>query len=407
MNIKIKQKNMFPAEVWSYVFIIMSLSPYTKIWGFKFFIVFLFGCFILILFKYPTHVGKKLLEHKYINSYIWPFYLFCNYLIGRTSGVEVIVAMIFITVGLIACVYQELNILSSLKRAIGIGVLYCLSVNVITVWKLFQYPLISRQIADLEMLKKMGSPFLAGYDYIYAGSLLVLALIVIILHEKRNSILDYLLCISFILLIVKSKYTFAILFTLISGCWLLLTENRIQVKSYKIEKLLIPVIIGVIFLSFPMILNLLTDIFGGVNSQVGSRIHDVYNLIFGEKIKSADGNERLRVYLLSLNTWKENLWFGIGKTTPLVQKFVGGHSDVFDILACYGTLGGIAFGASIFNMYKSNARYLNKEYKRPYSFIVMVFFAYMLINPIFDTTEIFIVFYLIPLLFIAKSKNKT
>ena len=112
---------------------------------------------------------------------------------------------------------------------------------------------------------------------------------------------------------------------------------------------------------------------------------------------------RTDLYLLSIETWLSdvrNFLIGIGYhivSYGAAKTGISQHSDLLDILACYGLLG-LSFIYTIFKRaFKIIISYFDNEYKLQVSSILMLFVLYGTVEKIFRPMAAVVIFILLPL----------
>lgn len=399
MRIKFRSKYFIIIEMLCICFTLISLSPLAKVYGFR---VFAFALVMLLSFLgliFFNHIKKKLPRY-FIGIYIWSIFIFINVVCHRSTLPELFSAISLGSVGILFLILNYSKCIWERRRIIKWIFLCIIFMNIYTLIALMQNPQISREIANINKLQNNFSLFIGGYDYIYAVSLLSIALFA----SLRNNIVKqkwiyFVLWISCVLVIIYSRYTFAILITGGFTCLAFLFEGH-KVKTYKIEWVIIPfcIVSGIVLV--PAFLQILVELSGGAQSQIGSRINDLYNFVTQNELASADGIERVRVYQVSIDAWKQHIWFGNG---GISEVEIGGHSDIFDMLAKYGVIGFLCFFSTFIYLIKNIANYMCKP--RVYYYSVAMFLTFMVINPVWDIQESFMLFFFIPLFIIVTEED--
>lgn len=127
--------------------------------------------------------------------------------------------------------------------------------------------------------------------------------------------------------------------------------------------------------------------------------------IYGVDNDSFSG--RIYYYKMSLETLfggLGNFFFGVGyHEAELENKFligIGGHSQILDILAMYGIVGGVLVYMILRYTYNYLSYLINNEhYRRQFSIIFIIFISLSLLKYTFDDHNSLLLFFALPLLY--------
>lgn len=180
-----------------------------------------------------------------------------------------------------------------------------------------------------------------GYGFIYFLVVLIPILIAILNQEsilrKRNKIIGYIIFLIFIVNIILSNYTTALL--------LLILSMLLRILGYKIlgKYKIIYIIFFSIFLLFStqlveFTLNFIIRLFAG--SSNADRLLEIAKFLFNNEIGNSS-SARVNVFTISITTFLQNPIFGIivdTNTFTQIDKLsgLGNHSQLLDTFALYG-----------------------------------------------------------------------
>ena len=393
-------KNNFVLETIGIFLLMYAISPYNKMGGFKYYFLLFTIWFCSAYFYYPHSLKKILFGDKYIYACFWGVFLIIYAIIGRAQFLYGVSAILLMNVGLVYLLYKELGWNIAIKRLGMACLLYYTVINVFTLIKLKVDPSISRMLAvtgtTIDNIFEL--PFTAGFDHVYCMTILITCLTGLLIKRniRRRAFVFLGALFASMLFILKSGYTYAILLSLVFVILALIQMPNLKRNRYLLICLLIPVII-VGILMIPNVLSYMSDLLGGANTAMGSRIYDLKEILRGGSVaEERNAFVRLELYELSLETWKTHFFLGVGGKIYTANGVVGGHSYVIDLLAYYGLFGGIAFFSSMgivfINIYKREnilSRYL----------CVILWSEYivqLIINPGFSMADTACMFVVVP-----------
>ena len=138
-------------------------------------------------------------------------------------------------------------------------------------------------------------------------------------------------------------------------------------------------------------------------------------LVDDQSVYASDSsfNSRKDLWLMSLSTWLQSpisFMFGIGNhySSGGNNYGIGQHSELLDLLAEYGLLGGIIISAIFVKSFSSVKAYFNKQYHLQINMIFLIYLACGFTKYIFYPIIGCTVFFLLPLAsqFVSQSPNK-
>ena len=211
--------------------------------------------------------------------------------------------------------------------------------NFITFKELLLDPTLARKIvrADEEIypyMRRGVGGFALEHAQVFLFPLLLAWLTKAIKHHMVYFVFGCVWTISYILLILHSGYSIAIVTTISSLVVLLFYKKKSVIPALMITLVIIVLIVVLIGYVDPFRESLLSFFDG---TKVAYKIEDIYNSLHG-KVVADSIQERLDRYVFSIQTLFQypligGLWFAAG----------GGHSILMDTFAQYGIWGGIMF----------------------------------------------------------------
>lgn len=269
---------------------------------------------------------------------------------------------------------------------------YYLIISLVTFIQLNSNPMLARQLAngDTELVEDFATPFTADFAFIYSCVLLAIVLfgLVILNTTKGNRKVVIFLSIVFLVIIIKSQYAMAVLFSI--GFFIM--ELFFVAKNKVFKTLGILLIILLPFIDISWILYSFADLLSAGILQ--NRIFEIATIFKqGAFVVGGGLDTRLQLYSLSWDTFLDNFFFGIGhdgiKTVTL-----SGHSEILDRFAIYGLIGGVVFISVCVIMYRELRKFLNTETRRIYS-ITFVAYIVMAITNYASRDQFFLMLFMI------------
>ncbi len=250
----------------------------------------------------------------------------------------------------------------------------CVLTLITTVIGLNVYPDASRYLATVSDASEGQNVLyewinIGGYSFVYT---IVLLYPILILYYKRGKIKllpTIILSLAMLILLLNSTYTIALLLFIISSL-LFFMKRDFKAKDLAIF-LIFAVLLYIVFSSFMSdFLYWLGDIVD--NKEITPRLQALAG--GREGLESSDDN-RLELYLLSLNTFLDNPLFG---TLFEGGVGIGGHSFVLDYLAQFGILGLVLLVAMYYIIYRNFYKPYRKQ--KGYGFVIWIFFQTIILS---------------------------
>lgn len=237
-----------------------------------------------------------------------------------------------------------------------------------------------------------------GFGLPYSLSLLLPALLPII-KDKGIKALGSIFFILFstlgIVVIFMTQYMTALIILLVGYFFVLISKYKTS------KQILVVTIFIVLFFNLYIFLPDILNFLGLEEYEVlYRRMNEVISLASGNSQDASDFSTRINLSLSSLETFSNNILFGIGYIYDysffmMQSNGIGMHAEWFDSLAKYGLFAVFLF----FFIKKSVNLYIGK------SISIMMFILLGFLNPVLSFQILFVVFYLIPLLGVLNSKN--
>lgn len=225
--------------------------------------------------------------------------------------------------------------------------------------------------------------------------------------KKRTKIFSFLMIIVslYYAVFINSRATsLIILLITFAGYILVETESKdpAKLKSHYLWWSIASIVI-ILVIAMPL-MSFFIESLSGRNAE---RIGDLMALANGEDIRIQNGSLTQR-FLLDMTSWRTftnnipNFLFGIGDDSSetdlysLINSGVGQHSEIFDILARFGIIGGLI----MYNIFKSSFLNISKRNLTPGKvnhFLVVVFCVfvfYNIVNKSMTTPMFLIVLYI-------------
>ncbi|WP_303194449.1 hypothetical protein [Thomasclavelia spiroformis] len=247
-------------------------------------------------------------------------------------------------------------------------------------------------IGDIS-IKGVGS-----YGYFYGLVILGILLAYQFLWSKRKVSL-FLLLLGIFILLLNAQFTMALIFFILFIFIVFIFENK-SFNGKFIFKMIMIFLFIILLLNISTILNTLSNYVG---EDLGQRLRELNDFLIGNKRTDGDIATRVDIYLMSIEIFKNNIFFG-----SFGKKTFGGHSSILDMFASYGLIGVLVI-YTFFKMYKLIVRNVNINQK---NIVKIVFFYYIILsflNPSHISTIVISLFITLPLFLSSyhqKFKNK-
>lgn len=372
----------------------------------------LFGGRVIVVMLFFTICLKKHFYdfNKYFSIFILIFIVeslvYCNHFIKFfTFESYIIRAMIDFVYMMMGNYFYKYSTKKDKEHILDIVIIIIVTTSITTLMGIIDNPLAVRALGNggfgLENSEKFYyGKNIASWGMVYAFSFILPCIVVRI--KKERSIILVLSLIVIELMILSSQIMFAILLSL-----LIIGFSFFCLTSYK--KILTMFCIAAACLT--IIYNFRDDIFFFAmdilayvgNEQSAQRLGLVYTLLdSGEATGDADA--RFDLYMTSFITFLDNPLLGFDDSNEAGLRNIGGHSQIFDLLASVGLfLGGIWIGCLLYLCIKISNCINNNEIKFIFLLNVLCFLGLMLVNPTVLNPEMYLAVSLLPSLIDDKS----
>ncbi|KKB40906.1 hypothetical protein [Bacillus thermotolerans] len=281
---------------------------------------------------------------------------------------------------------------------------------------LLEYPLASRELAagstvSLENSSVYSQLGIGGFGHIYSASFLLIAILYLIFKKNPGFTMKYRILVfisitSIFLMLIQASYAISLIIVILGLLLVLFAKNKITFISLLIVGVCLLLLIPQSLIGEWLLV--IADIFSA-NEILNQKFTD---LAFGFLNNAASGQTagRLSLYLISLQTFLDNPFFGIyGPFGNPFSGAVGGHSGWLDLLGFYGLFTVIPLLFIFYFNFKKHAGFYRKC--NFHGTIITVYFLVLIfgtLNPILYVYEIgFVLFCVIPgIPFIAYAFNK-
>lgn len=211
--------------------------------------------------------------------------------------------------------------------------------------------------------------------------------------KKTVILLLIITALFFFIKIVFQSYFMTAVILLLSGIVIALFYGRKYwlLKSGVLIALLLIAFIG----SFNKLVSF-TDSQEGLSSQVSPKLYEIHAILTGQARKADDYSARQSLSQSSLDTFLENLLFGVYHKAydfeEIEKMGVGNHAEWFDILARYGIFGFLL----LFFLFKT---FWHSYKATKFGLHLLLFVLLGFLNPLFGFFQLFTICVYIPFLY--------
>ncbi len=220
-----------------------------------------------------------------------------------------------------------------------------------------------------------------------------LCLFTIVVYKKcKSKMIRFLIISSFAI-----NLTFVLLAKSMLCILLLIIGSFILVNNKKTNwKFIMVMSVTFLFLVFCLFSSSIRNYVSRANiaNEYKRRILDIIDLVTGSEsvfsLETVGG--RFSDYYNSLRTFVFNPFLGAGMIYSTDVSVVGMHSEVFDFMARYGIIGLLIFCYMVKRYYSMEAALNSRVIKS----LMLVFFIYMILNPVISRNAGIVFFWIIP-----------
>lgn len=372
-------------------------SPYQNFMSFTVFGM-LWAIWFFLAFASNSQAFAFMIQSKRsLAVYFWPFVYLMVVLAGKDTFSYVVFLYPFIS--LCGIYYIETRSFNSIKAFISIYFVYLFMIYLGSIMALVENPMISRILADSnkEVTKEFATPFVANFSTVNNTSLLLPVFIYLLLKKNLSGnkrFFAWLLVILGVAVMLMAQYFLAVVVSACLLSFLFLFDSMNRTKAI-ILLLLYLITIGVVVFFEPLVLCL-AAVF---KSEVyANRLLEIAKAVTEFKVsETTDLAIRVNKYLLSLKTFIENPLFGVGAISSKARGLVGGHSQYFDALACYGLFVGSLFIYIVPCLYRCYEWYFEKKYHYVLKCVFISYFIDNTINLCYTPEMLFFIAFVIPM----------
>lgn len=304
--------------------------------------------------------------------------------------------------------YAKGNYIKSLRLFVFVYLLYAIVISVFSIYQLQLNPEISRLLAnsDKSITRKYAGPFMANFSFVNGVTLISLFLVFSfkVSRRKRTRVFSLLLIALAVFLLIRAQYSIALLLFFIFASIIVLFYSR--GKNNNIKTVLIVFGVALIIPFAGIILQGIAELIPP--GYVERRIRSLGIMLgLGGIQEGSDLAERLNLYQLSLSTFFENFFVGVGGKYYGASGLVGGHSQILDNFAYYGILFGTQFIWYLVCSFKNGSVFLKNDFKRIYKMIFIIYIIQCLLNTSYNEEMLFTIFFIVPALIYLAQYDRT
>lgn len=295
--------------------------------------------------------------------------------------------------------YAKGNHVKALRFLIAVYVIYAIMISAFSIQQLQINPEISRILAnsDKNITSAFAGPFMANFSFVNGVTLISLFLVFSfkVSRRKRIRVFSLLLIALAVFLLIRAQYSIALLLFFIFASIIVLFYSR--GKNNNIKTVLIIFGVALIIPFAGIILQGIAELIPP--GYVERRIRSLGIMLgLGGIQEGSDLAERLNLYQLSLSTFFENFFVGVGGKYYGASGLVGGHSQILDNFAYYGILFGTQFIWYLVCSFKNGSVFFKNDFKRIYKMIFTVYIIQCFLNTSYNEEMLFTIFFIVPAL---------
>ena len=362
--------------------------------------ILLIGIWLLIVFIRLKN--KKVFFLKYLLFVIILILIYVFNMIFRASqgniGDFIKMGIMFWFPAFVFYFYYLLEDKKSIKQLIILVIVCLIATAIPTIIELFKDSSSLRWMAyyasdrlDSQIIK--GKSNIGDYTFIY-GIIFMIPIIFYYMSKKNNNkkLINYLFLGIILFLIVKASFSIAIFMSFVIIVMCIYSISLFKKTIPKIVLTILGILVIAIVTLFPKVL--IDFSYHVENEFVSSRIREIANVFIESSEVEGDLSSRLVLYNRSLNTFKNNVLFGIGGYYYVENVGIGYHSQLLDDMARYGIISLISIILFLI-YYKEFLTSLSAGNKMIKSIAVIEIIAYiilMIVNPIYQSAWISTIF---------------
>lgn len=362
-------------------------------------IVSLFGMYAIIISNLAGSSFIKIVG-KYLPVASMVFLVLCFGLVrggGEIFNTLYKLPQILIWPCLLAIIYKKQDI--KFARIVLYFTLLCYAITAATTYYgCIQIPQVSRMLAagvlfSEEEVTYFRSLNIGGFDFVYNMVLMIPLLVYMFRCKRLNGLFVLPIIVLFILTIIATEFTTALLFSFV-GLSLLLVKPNSSIKSV----LWLVFLAGVSYMILKEFLvankDFIVNLFSSESIQV--RIDTLISMIGGDNnADTTDADARIFAYTKSLTNFIHSPLWGTGERG-------GFHSYIFDEMSDTGIIGILAMTTVYISMYRCFIKPFRKT--AIYKYIFCIFVINLLLGFLNPTNSIQILTFITPLVCLSYEK---
>lgn len=361
--------------------------------------VFLFGIVLLCIVNFKNDKNFFINFFFKKNFFMYSIYLWCIFnVILFAFGYDNINFYYLLNYFRISTVltffvyYSKKNDNKILKNIAIITSILLIIVCVRTITLLYTHKNISRLLATGIEIKSINTFGVGGYAFIYGLSFVVVALVGILVKDKRYKNMSKenicLICMILLFIFTIYKAQYLISYIILAIGMLIIFFNVNSLKKIAISILIL--IISLFILAYPMSKLLIKISNNMKNESIKMRIIEIAMVLSGEDVQeTVDLNARLKHYRESIDTFTKHPFFG--NLFNQDGGKIGGHSFIFDQFAEYGVIGSIPIIIMLISVIYYTFYELNSQRNKEIYMACIVMFVILAIT---NTIKFVTIFYL-------------
>lgn len=367
----------------------------------------LWAVWIFMAFCADLKSFMYMISSKYtIAAFLWPCSIFILSLFDWAEFAPYQFTIVFVVSSFVY--YAKGKHYTTLRFLVIVYFIYSLLIDIYSIQQLSVNPEISRILAnsDKNITGVFAHPLMANFSYINNLTLVSVFIVYYIKTTKIKAlkILSVAVLILNICLLVFAQYSIALFLFLLFTVIVFLFYPK---KSSNTLKTLIIITLLIVILPFSgYILIKLSELMS--EGYVARRLRSIGELLsYGSVRNGTDLADRLTLYSLSIKTFVNNFFIGVGGARYGAGGLVGAHSQILDNFAYYGVLFGTQFIWYLVCVYKNGAKLLDKTFKNIYGLIFSIYIIQCILNTSYNEEMLFVMFFIVPSMICLTQRQST
>ncbi len=304
--------------------------------------------------------------------------------------------------------YAKGNHVKSLRFLIVVYTAYAIMISAFSLQQLRINSEISRILAnsDKKITSAYASAFMANFSFVNGTTLVSLFWLFNFrtAHDRRIRLFSLAMVVMGVFLLIRAQYSIALfLFVIFAFIMLIFSSKKQRGNSIKAVFLVLGLLILLPFAG--SILQSLSDMIP--SGYVARRLKSLGTMLSLDGIQQgSDLDARLRLYKLSVSTFFDNFFFGVGGKYYGANGLAGGHSQILDNFAYYGVLFGSQFIWYLICIFKNGAAFFTDDFRHTYRMIFIVYMIQCLLNTSYNTEMLFTIFFILPSLIYSAQNSR-